>query len=80
MQRRLDFDPNGAYVASRNSQFSGKAVAAGEVIPDGLIDPRRLRQLYEAGKIAPAEAGAKLLRKKLTPIPVPTPHESRRSR
>ena len=53
MGRRANYHAGLAYQARRAFVFQGKAFKMGEAFPGkGVeVDPRRLRQMYESGKL-----------------------------
>lgn len=51
--REAPFSPAFAYVASRPLTIDGVDYLPGDPIPEGVLQMRRLRQLYEQRKISP---------------------------
>lgn len=52
---KQQFDPRARFVWRKGLTYAGQRVEAGDVVPDGLLKPTKLRRFWESGVIELAE-------------------------
>lgn len=52
---KQQFDPRAKFVWRKNLRFAGEQMVAGDIVPDGLLKPTKLRRFWESGIIELAE-------------------------